>query len=298
MFTIAAQNIHQATPAIIAAVRDEAVRIGQGFILPVPLTTILFKPWQRVSLWKQLGLNPFELFFEGLSAIAPQRMTSLEGFDTPYGGFLSDSLQSIVARLKDPRGVATLPAPLDGSIRHGHFVRNVEGALDLFVASVDADLVLDVLGRDPVRFSFVQELVASAVGCPVGVLYLVATQLRISEGDEGLFLLPDEEVQPDPWLTDEGTEIPEEYRMPMLSLPLGRWTRELSSLLARGPDGPDGTDPWLEGLARPLTRSWRAFEAPAHDRVGSAQQALVGLAGADWAQAAWEWLDRQGKAAS
>lgn len=292
MFTIAAQNIHQATPAIIAAVRDEAVRIEEGFILPVPLAMILFKPWQRVSLWGQLGLNPFELFFDGLAAVTPQGLTRLEGFDVPYGGFLAGSISAIVTELKKPHGVALLPMAVGGLLRHGYFMRNVEGALDLSVMSVDADLVRDMLGRDPVRFSFVQEFVASAVGCPVGMLYITATQIRISKEDERLFSLPDEEVEPDPWLTDDGKELSEEYRMPMLSLPLGRWTRELSSLLARGAGGIEGTDPWLEGLARPLMRSWGAFQTPSHDRVASAQQGLVGLAGADWAQAAWEWLDR------
>ncbi len=298
MFTIAGQNVHQATPAVLAVMKAEGVKLGDDFVLPVPVTTILFRPWQRVSLWPQLGLNPFRLFLEGLAALAPFEITGLPDFgnERPYaGGLVSEQLQTIVSELRaSPRSSVLLPSPrLGGPVQHAHLVVNVEGDLDLLVATIDGDLVGDVLGRIPVAYSFVQELVAEALGVMPGVLYHVSTAARLSGSQEALLGLAEEDVVPCPYLTDDGEALPWGAHAPILGLPLGRWRRELSTLLRRGPEGPPGEDPWLEGVARPLWSSWRAFSAPVVDPSRSAQGALTGLPALDWAQAGWEWLGRQ-----
>ena len=296
MFTVAAQNIHQATPITLSVMKEESLNAdSRGFVLPVPLSVILFKPWQRVSQWRKLGLNPFELFLDGLATMAPKPLDLIDGILTTNGGLLSEEFGNVVAHLKaDRHACVVLPSREASTVRHANVIINVDGALDLFFTSIDADLVGDVLGRDPVRYSLVQEMIAGQLNIPIGVLYQIATQPRIScELAEVLFEIPAADVVPDPWLTEDAKPIPDEYRMPIRGLPLGRWTRELSNLLVNGPEGPQGEDPWLEGVARPLYAAWRAFNAPTHDRIGVAKQAILGLPARDWAQACWEWLDAQ-----
>ena len=296
MFTVAAQNIHQATPIAISVMKEESLNADErGFVLPVPLTVILFKPWQRVSQWRKLGLNPFELFLDGLTTIAPHPYDMIDNVVTVCGGLLSDQFSNVIARLKDNRHESViLPTRFGSTVQHAHVLINVDGALDMFIASVDADLVGDVLGRDPVRFSFVQEMIAAALDIPIGVLYQVATQVRIEcDLADVVFEIPAEDVVPCPWLTDEGEEIPETYRLPIRGLPLGRYTRELTNLLMNGPECPQGEDPWLEGVARPLYAAWRAFHVEGHDRIALAKQTILGLPARDWAQACWEWLEAQ-----
>jgi len=296
VFTVAAQNVHQATPVALSIMKEESLNAdSRGFVLPVPLTMILFRPWQRVSQWRKLGLNPFELFLDGLATMGPRPLDLLDNVVTSCGGILSEEFSNIVAKLKADRQAAVmLPARLGSTVRHAHVLINVDGALDIFFASVDGDLVGDVLGRDPVRFSFVQEMIAGQLDIPIGVLYQIATSPRIPvELADVLFEIPAADVVPDPWLTDEGEEIPETYRLPVRGLSLGRWTRELSNLLVNGPECAPGEDPWLEGVARPLWGAWRAFKNPGHDRIDLAKQSIVGLPARDWAQACWEWLEAQ-----
>lgn len=301
MFTIAGQNIHQATPAVLAVMKAEGVKLGDDFVLPVPVTTILFRPWQRVSLWPQLGLNPFRLFLEGLAALAPHEIAGLPDFgnERPYAaGAVSETIGWYVSELRGTphASVALPPSRIGGPVQHAHLVVNIEGALDLFVATVDGDLVSDVLGRIPVAYSFVQELIAMAAGLPLGLLYHVSTAARLQGSQEALLGLAEEDVVSCPYLTDDGEPLPWEAHAPILGLPLGRWRRELDTLLRRGPDGPPGEDPWLEGVARPLWAAWRAFSAPVVDCVGLARHALTGLPALDWAQGTWEWLGRQEEA--
>ncbi len=262
--------------------------------MPVPLTVILFKPWQRVSLWSRLGLNPFELFLDGLATMSPKPLDLIDGILTTNGGILSEEFSNIVAKLKADRlASVSLPSREITTVKHAHVAISVDGALDLFFASVDADLVGDVLGRDPVRYSLVQEMIAGQLGIPTGVLYQVATSPRLDVELAFLFEIPAEDVVPDPWMTDDGEPIPDEYRVPIRGLPLGRWTRELSNLLINGPEASPGEDPWLEGVARAVYASWRAFHQPGADRIDLAQRALMGLPARDWAEVLWKWLDAQ-----
>lgn len=297
MFTVAAQNTHQATPSAFGMMKAEAVKVGKDWLLPVPLSVITFRPWQRVSLWQELGNNPYRLFLDGLLTMSPHEWDGFKiAADCPTSGLLEGHLPNMVRTLQESRFASITLRSCEGDpVTSAILMSNVEGALDLAIASVDGDLAEDVLGFIPVRYSFVQELVASAAAMPIGVCYHVAQRARLSHRREHLFevVAGGNEPRQCPYLTDDGEPLPIEAHAGVRSLPLGRWHRELSTLLKAGPESPPGEDQWLEGVARPLWRSWRAFQEKSADHVENARRALLGLPALDWAQGAWEWLEAQ-----
>lgn len=305
MLTIAAQNIHQTTPSVLGLAKKYLTKIGRDFRMPIPITLILFRPWQRVSLWQELGANPYWKFLDGVLTMAPHEWDGALKIaaDQPLGGMLEGHVPELLANLKTNHATVRLPIPRDrGCVTYAHLSVNVEGAVDLFSVSTNADIVEDVLGWTPMRLSFVQELLAIAVDRPLGVAYHVAYASRLSHRREHLLdLFPAELAEADedkhlrecPYLTDDGEPLPQEARAPVLGLPLGRWHRELSTILKRGPEAEPGVDPWIESVLRPVWASFRAYQEPSADRFEKARRALLGLPALDWAQCLWEWLEAQ-----
>ena len=276
MILIEARNIHTAAVPALMAMRSDRVEAPGSWVVPQPITLTLARPYERLPT-PALGINPFHLFFEGLAALSPSPISEIDGNLVTAGGLAGAQLPAIVEALSAE--AASIPL-LTSPNQQAHVVRTPAGAIDLFVASFNADLAYDVLGFGTVRLSFVQEMIGAALRLPVGVLRHVATNAR-----------------QDPLLSDVPPDVPfppgTPGPVPLVGLPLGRWFRELTTLLRRGPDGPPGDDYWLEGVARPLWLAWRASQSPTADAIGSAQEIVRGCADASWGSAAYAWLEAQ-----
>lgn len=205
MRVIEAVNVHQALPPALNLLRKEGVRResrnGPVLVAPWPVTTVYQLPSQRVMFWPERDANPALHLYESLwmlqgrNDVAPLLRyakqfseytddgTTLHG---AYGHrwrhhFGFDQLGPIVERLKanpeDRRCVLGMWDPKTDLDRNGKdvpcndivtFQRDYRGRLDMAVFCRSNDIIWGAYGANAVHFSFLQEYVATHIGCPVG----------------------------------------------------------------------------------------------------------------------------------
>lgn len=324
MKVIKARNVHEAFPAALLTLFQEGVerdsRNGKVLVYPSPVTTVYARPTERVMFWPERDANPFFHFFESLwmlngnndvkfvSQFVKRMQTFSDDGKTFHGAyghrwrkhFDFDQLPIIIDSLKrnpdDRRSVlqiwdATTDLGTDGKDlpcnTQVYFSRNSNGALDMTVCNRSNDIVWGCYGANAVHFSFLQEFMASSIGCEVGKYY------QMSNNWHGYL----DTVEPFRNLSMKGFNSPyvldNVMPYPIMQTPREQWQQDLSMFMSEG-DVMAFKDPFFRRVVTPLYQSFVHYKkSKAKDRYEIAYGILDDCLADDWRIACQEWILRR-----
>lgn len=334
MIGIEARNPHQALPVMCNMIGTTGVprgsRNGPVLSVPGPVSTHFHQPTERVVFWPERDANPYFHLFEALWMLQGRNDVDFPvqfarnlaeysdngvTFNGAYGyrwrqHFGRDQLKIIAAALAaDPQcrrqvltmwdarhdlGLASKDLPCNTQI---YVQRGPTGALDVMVCNRSNDMIWGALGANAVHMTVLQEYLAKMVGCAVGEFHSVSFNMHLYTDPHGELRAKLEDK-----LNDGDARMPYEEGIvnpiPLVSIPVNRWDRELGAFLAN-PDGEaEYVDPFIEGVAKPLWRSWKAFKRKGDPGRFQEARGQLGACGApDWKLACWEWVARREKRA-
>lgn len=220
MYVIHARNVNDAFAQGIDFFRrsmlnvsKEPSRNGAVLVACEPVTTVYYRPTERVLFCALRDANPFFHLFESIWMVAGRRDAAypaqfakqiLEYADDgvlhgAYGHrwrswFGVDQLRQIVAELsRDPSSRRCVLGMWDPSVdltvamKGGKdvpcntqaFFRVQEGTLDMTVTNRSNDVIWGAYGANAVHFSVLQELVATGAGLTVGRYYQVSNNYHV-----------------------------------------------------------------------------------------------------------------------
>jgi len=328
MITILARNVQQALPEGCLLLREKGVqrdsRNGPVLVAPCPVTTMYARPTERVIFWPERDANPFFHLAESLWMCAGRNdVEFVEHFARQmaqysddgktlrgaYGHrwrehFGFDQLAAIAQALRaNPlcrRQVLTMWDAKDllaGTSKdvpcntQAYLQRGDQGELNLMVCNRSNDMIWGAYGANAVHFSFMQELVAGMIGCPVGAYWQCSmnTHAYLENHAELLERMAAEAGDPvtkeRPW---DPYELGRVHAHPIISGRPGAWMRELKLLLAGSPATFD--EPFFQLVARPMLAAHAAHLARDY---GEAYHHMNNVVASDWRQAGYEWLQRR-----
>ncbi len=332
------RNVHEALPYAIRLLSEHGItrdsRNGKVVLIPEPVSVVYTRPWERVLFWPQRDANPFFHLAESLHMIqgrcdvaflATYAKNILNYSDDKqilwgaYGyrwrhHFGFDQLQIIADTLKtnpdDRRCVLQMwDARSDlGQKKLDHpcntiatFSRNINGDLDLTVFQRSGDVVWGVLGANAVHFSFLQEYMASWIGCGMGTFTQVVTnfhayletfiplQKDLPKATSGFWVKPDEINDP------YGEHHVQAVRLPTNIDSFDNKLKHLIDHVERESAGPLSYDePFFSIVSKMLYAHyyWRTLTAPERYTMAIETLQTENLA-CDWIRAGIEWLQRR-----
>ena len=211
MRVIEARNVNDAYHQGMNLIRHEGeevmTRNGLAYKTPFPVTTVYTHPMERVLFDEYRDANPFFHFFEALWMLAGRndvdfvkRFASKMGdfsddgqtFNAAYGyrwrtHFEHDQIHEAIQLLrKDPNTRRCVIGMWDPSYDLGLNSKDipcnlavklciVKGCLEMYVFNRSNDIIWGCYGANMVHMSFLQEYVASHLGCDVGKYYQIST---------------------------------------------------------------------------------------------------------------------------
>lgn len=301
---------------------DQDSRNGKVRMFPFPVTTTYTCPQERVVFHPERDANPFFHFFESLWMLAGRNdvdfVEQFNGgmvnysddgkvFNAAYGfrwrnHFGSDQLKTIAEALKtNPNCRRQVLAIWDGKHDLGLqskdlpcntqvYFQMICGMLNMMVCNRSNDMVWGAYGANAVHFSYLQEYMACLIGCEVGEYHQVSMNLHLYLEHHGELMRTMAERAPMP---PEKRESPygQLPLFPLMSIPHGRWQRELSTFLEQPQSS--FTDPLFEHVAKPMYAAWRAYKDRLPNHFDQALQEIRSCAAADWQLACTEWLMRR-----
>lgn len=290
----------------VLGVREES-RNGPVVSIPAPFMLEIERPDQRVIFDAHRDANPFFHLFEAIWMFAGRDDIEWIGqFNSNFKNYAEvngrlygaygyrwrklfgiDQIKEVVHLLtmnpNTRRAVMTMwSAPHDLGINtkdhpcntHIYF-RVVRGKLDMTVCNRSNDLIWGMFGSNIVHMTMLQELVARAVGIPMGYYYVFTNNLHVypnmprfeeiyhSTNKDNAYL--DEYINPYPLLQDGET-------LEMFSLDASDFCLDR--------EGAYRTE-WFNKVAVPAMTLWR-------DR-----SSVVEIAASDWHVAMKEWVQRR-----
>jgi len=184
-------------------------RNGEAFRFPVPVTTIIHKPKERVLFHPARDANPFFHLMESVAMIAGyndnkwlsqfnKRMNEFSDNGLRYNAFYGERLREtwgdqleciilkliqnggedrqLVAQIWDPDDIDKLTKDKACNLCLLFAVRR--GKLDMTVYNRSNDLILGQLGANVVHMSYFLEYVAIGSGFDVGSMYTISNNLH------------------------------------------------------------------------------------------------------------------------
>jgi thymidylate synthase len=324
MKVLKALNVHEALPKALLLLFQEGIerdsRNGKVLVYPTPVTTVYEDPTQRVIFWAERDANPFFHFFESLwmlngnndvgfvSQFVKRMRTFSDNGKTFHGAygyrwrrhFNHDQLSIIIDILKkNPDDRRCVLQIWDAQVDLGktgkdfpcntqvYFSRDVYGHLDMTVCNRSNDIIWGCYGANAVHFSFLQEFVASSIGCKVGKYY------QVSNNWHGYL----ETIEPLRYLSMEGYKSPYEKEkikpFPIMSVSMEEWQQDLSMFINVGLVI-GFKDPFFKKVVTPMYNSFLAFKnAEDSERFETAHEILEDCAAEDWRIACQEWILRR-----
>lgn len=324
MKVIRAKNVHEALPIALMALSQEGIqrnsRNGPVLLFEEPVTTVYTHPRERVMFHPIRDANPFFHFFECLWMIAGRndvefpaqfanniRNYSDDGktFHGAYGYrwrkfFGLDQINVIVDLLKNDPDNRRCVLEMWGSASdlgqqgkdfpcntHIYFSRDADGCLDMTVCNRSNDIVWGCYGANAVHFSFLQEFIASCIGCPVGTYYQVSNNLHAYldtyKKVEPLIELPIVDVYVERDITP----------FPIMQTPKDVWERDLSMFISEGL-AVGFNDPFFRRVASPLWAAHQVYKNKNDkERYKKAIALLYECGAEDWKLACIEWVERR-----
>lgn len=301
-------------------------RNGPVFTMPMPLTTVYANPRERVMFLPERDANPFFHLMESLWMMAGRNDVAwLSQFNSNIANYSDDgvtfhgayghrwrvmdvgdnqdldqleTIANLLKQNKDDRRVVL--QMWDGRRDLGmegkdfpcnlmvNFRVNPEGALDMTVFNRSNDMVWGAYGANAVHFSFLQEVMASWIGVPVGRYWQISTNFHA-------YLDTFEKVKP---LMDKSPgftayELGEVTPYPIVNTDIDTWMSDLQMFMDEGPVM-GFRDPFFKKVAVPAYQSWKAWknkEDP--DRLEKAISLARQIMATDWQKACVEWLERR-----
>ena len=165
---------------------------------------------------------------------------------------------------------------------------NPYGALDMTVFNRSNDMIWGAYGANAVHFSFLQEVMASWVGVPIGKYWQVSTNFH---------------AYADVLAEKRGELCPDPYRIPgdqvnpynIVNTHIDTWMGELQMFMEEGPVL-GYTDPFFRKVAIPMLLCWQAWKNKDNpDHLADAIIIADTIAAKDWRLACIEWLLRRRK---
>ncbi len=331
MLVLAVRNAQQALPEGLRALQvlgeERESRNGPVKVMPCPVTTQFERPKERVIFWGLRDANPFFHLYEALWMLAGRneveslaqyvgRMRSFsDDGKTMHGAyghrwrrhFGFDQLPTLIEELRQNpttrRCVLQMwDAPQDLG-RHGkdlpcntqvYFSRSSDGALNMTVCCRSNDVIWGAYGANVVHFSVLQEFMAAAIGCEVGMYWQMSNNYHAYHNTfEPLTPLIDQTADA------YRTAIVDPYQagavepMPLVSTPWEEWQQDLHMLLDEGVVI-GLRDPFLRGVAVPMMMAHRAYrENTGIERYDKALEILERCRASDWQLAATQWIHRR-----
>lgn len=308
------------------AVRRDS-RNGPVMVVPGPLTTKYENPRERVMFLPERDCNPFFHFMECLWMMAGRRDVAwISQFSQNIGNYTDDGINfhgaygyrwrnhfevgdgvldqlgTIAALLKqnpdDRRTVLQMWNVTDDLGLEGKdfpcnliitFRINPAGSLDMTVFNRSNDMVWGAYGANAVHMSFLQEVMASWIGIPVGCYWQISTNFHA-------YLDTLEKVKP---LKDQSPgftpyELGEVEPFTIVNSPIDQWHSELHMFMDEGTGAMGYRDPFFRKVAVPMLRAWMCWKDKSDsNRVPNAMLHVQGIAASDWRKACGEWLERR-----
>jgi thymidylate synthase len=228
-------------------------------------------------------------------------------FDVDGGGRpgLPDQLPIIIDRLtrmpEDRRCVLTMWDPVaDLGVDSRdlpcntqiYFGRNASGALDMTVLCRSNDAVLGALGANVVHMSFLQEFMASSIGCEVGRYWQVSNNYHAYVGNDWEKVADlDTMIEGYSGLRPCPYELGEVVPYPIMSVTRKVWEEDLAIFLAEGPIT-GFREPFFHQVVTPMHHAHAAYRAKDY---AAALEIIAQCQATDWHQACTEWLLRRRK---
>jgi thymidylate synthase len=221
--------------------------------------------------------------------------------DVQYGDMALDQLATIAAQLRtNPDDRRTVLQMWDARVDLGlngkdfpcnliiTFRINSTGHLDMTVFNRSNDMIWGAYGANAVHMSFLQEVMASWIGVPVGRYWQVSTNFHA-------YLNTLEKISSignsSPDITKYQQEIISPF--PIVNGSIDEWFEDLSMFMDEGPVM-GYRDKFFKKVAVPMLMSWNHWknkEDPEH--IEKAIDSASDIQATDWRLACTEWLERR-----
>jgi thymidylate synthase len=340
MQNVTARNVHQALPEVMRLVQTRGERKesrnGPVMKVPGPVSICYLRPTERVMFWPERDANPFFHCLEALWMLAGRndvdfvadilpRMATYSDDDETLNGaygyrwrehFGYDQLYLIAEALKvdpnDRRQVLSMWDPGDrGDLAsdskdlpcntQAYFSRTDTGALDMMVTNRSNDAVWGALGANAVHFSFLQEYLATMIGCHVGRYWQVTNNLHLYLNYHwDLMKTMASRAWPSSHYKDS---CPYQYGSLNITplIPGGdvtKFDQVVGMFLDEGDDAIGLTDWFVKRTALPMWRALRVYKNESTSkeaRIRTAQNIIMNNMEpqSDWRRAAYDWLERR-----
>ena len=328
MYVIQVRNVHQALPLamnFLAQGHDiERTESRNGEVLKCkqPVTTRYSNPTERVLFWPERNANPFFHFMECLWMISGRKdVRWISQFNKSFGQFSDNKktfhgaygdrwvyhfqmnqVATIVDILKknpaDRRAVLTMWDPdvdlgkegLDFPCNTQIYFDATHGILNMTVCCRSNDVVWGAYGANAVHMSFLQEVMASMIGIPVGTYWQLSNNWHgYTKTLEPVFGLSNKTEEICPYET--GEVVP--YKI--MNIEPQAWFEDLEVFLDDGPIV-GFRDPFFRRVVTPIYHAWKAKEMTENEnRFDHALEIIDQCAAIDWKKACTEWLIRNRK---
>lgn len=207
----------------------ETSRAGDVIVAPTPVTNVYSKPTERVLFDVDRDANPFFHLYECIWMMAgmseatlldhfvsdfSKRFAESDGMQHGAYGyrwmhhFGYDQLRMVVSKLRENhknRRVVIQMWDAGGDLEQFDTLKDVpcntqiylrinDGALDITVTCRSNDAIWGAYGSNVVHFSFLQEVLAGAIGVPVGKYYQISNNFHMYTSSAKSPTPPDENV--------------------------------------------------------------------------------------------------------
>lgn len=307
-------------------------RNGTVLVAPGPVLTVYNRPWERVMFSSLRDANPFFHLYECVWMLAGRNdaqsvgryAKTMETFADENGvlhgayghrwrrAFAFDQLFAVYDLLRNDlttrRAVLQMWDP-SSDLLNAHSSKDVpcntnvyfdatKNCLDMTVCNRSNDIVWGAYGANAVHMSFLQEVLASALGLPVGVYYQFSNNYHtytdrpdvarlIRQYDEGWRVAY---VSRDHYAHHGQAVRP----FNLLGVRLNEFLNSCERLACDPCESTRDDHPFLHHVFAPMMRSHREYK---YGDYRGARYALTQCQAPDWKQAAMEWLDRREAAA-
>lgn len=312
MLTIFARNVNEALPLGIMYLKANGKEIsprGQRTIeYPRPVCTVYDRPWERVLFEPLRDANPFFHFFEAMWILAGRNDVSFpcifnrslakysdDGitFHGAYGHRLrscgKDQLKEVINKLqKDPdtrQAVAQIwDYKKDLNVKSNDIpcndmimfkIRN--GKLNMTVCNRSNDIIWGCYGANAVQFSYIQEYVASMVGCRLGQYLQVSDSFHAYLDNPLWEKLQD--ISP--------CDVYDHPHYPMIAEPV-TFDKELRDFV-NGERRMFWDNPFFNEVAVPMWDAWMC-----HKETKDGYECAKHIEDSAWRTACLQWLERRG----
>lgn len=328
MYVLNVRNVHRALPLALQFMdmSDDMVksdnRVSEAIKCRQPVTTRYDQPRERVLFWAERNANPFFHLMECLWMMSGRKDVKWisqfnksfsqfsddnKTFHAAYGDrwinhFHMDQIQVISEILKknplDRRAVLTMWDPNEDLGREGKdFPCNTQvyfdathGQLNMTVCCRSNDIVWGAYGANAVHMSFMQEVMASMIGIPVGVYWQISNNWHgYLKTLEPVMSLKDRVEESCPYETGEVSPFPIVNVEPKI------WFEDLDMFMDCGPIT-GFRDPFFRRVVTPIYQAWKAKEITEDEyRYDHALEIMKQCSAQDWKKACTEWLIRNRK---